>query len=462
MGLGRRTDFDILKSRSWVTGLVLSLFLAFFAFHSYAQNYDIKKISRDEVLNRDPVISETGLAAWMFFNTNNINSSQSHIAAFANGELREVTADLATLYGASKPHVQSNLLMFTANTRAIEGNITWTLAEVATRDEGENKELDARYSASEDGRGQLVSDIVSSPDSTNEPAATPVGVNTNGPRRLPSGDAEVWSWRLGDADIQRVTHDTRNDFAPSHWGNIISWQKAKGWPFGWEIMALVDDTRMQLTTNFYYDMGPKVQGDSIVWYGWDGFDYEIYMFDAATTSTVQITSNRYDDVAPTVWDGVVVWEGYSAVEADIFMWRNGEITKVSYDAENPQAFLDDDLYPRIWNNKVVWQGFDGDDFEIYLYDIVKGNKPIKLTTNKYDDTNLEIHDDLIVWMGYHENWDSEIFYIDVKNLADGAEVRPVQLTTNEEDDREPKTASRRIIWVAETEGVTSIMLAEPK
>lgn len=143
---------------------------------------------------------------------------------------------------------------------------------------------------------------------------------------------------------RRVTQDTRNDFAPSHWGNIISWQKAKGWPFGWEIMALVGDTRMQLTTNFYYDMGPKVQGDKIVWYGWDGFDYEIYMFDAATTSTVQITSNRYDDVAPTVWGDVVVWEGYSAVEADIFMWRNGEITKISNN-------IDDDLYPRIWNNK---------------------------------------------------------------------------------------------------------------
>jgi hypothetical protein len=43
---------------------------------------------------------------------------------------------------------------------------------------------------------------------------------------------------------------------------------------------------------------------------------------------------------------------------------------------------------------VVWQGFDGDDFEIYLYDIDKGRStPIKLTTNNYDDTNPEIHDD---------------------------------------------------------------------
>lgn len=65
-------------------------------------------------------------------------------------------------------------------------------------------------------------------------------------------------------------------------------------------------------------------------------------------------------------------------------------------------------------------------------------------------------------MGYHENWDAEIFYLDIKNLASATEFKPVQLTTNEEDDREPQTASRRIIWVSDVEGETNIMLAEPK
>ena len=453
MGLVRRNVFHTLMCRSVAVGLLLLLFTISFPFRSYTQNYEIKKISRDQLVNRDPVISETGLAAWMFFDTNVVNSAQSHIAVFFDGTRNDITAELASMYGATKPTVHSNHLVFTANTRFSEGDITWTLVEVPTRDEGESKELDALYSASEEGGIQRFEKSGFGSSSTTESAIPIIGVSTNGARRRPSGEAEVWSWRAGDADVQRITHDTRNDFAPSHWGNIISWQKAKGWPFGWEIMALVDDTRMQLTTNYYYDMGPKVQGDKIVWYGWDGFDYEIYMFDAATTSTVQITSNRFDDVAPTVWGDVVVWEGYSAVEADIFMWSKGEVTKLSTN-------LDDDLYPRIWKNYVVWQGFDGDDFEIYLYDIEKGGTPIKLTTNNYDDTNPEIHDDLIVWMGYHENWDAEIFYLDVKNLS--GELRPVQLTTNEEDDREPKTATRRIVWVSDSERETSIMLAEPK
>lgn len=437
--------------------LVLYLFISLSAI---GQLDEPRKISREGTINRDPVISDTGLAAWMFYySTNDQPTANSHIAVYVDKTRSEITENATAFYGAAKPTVASNHVLFIGGARSAEGDISWVLREVPTRDDGDIKELEANYRwEQKEGEREEWFDL----QSTNEvdrPAAdssdTTTEVRTNAARRLPSGESEVWSWRAGDTAIQRVTHDSRNDFAPSHWGDIISWQKAKGWPFGWEIMALVGDTRMQLTTNYYYDMGPKVHGNSIVWYGWDGFDYEVYLFDASTTSIVQITSNRFDDVAPTLWNDVLVWEGYSAVEADIFMWRKGEITKLSNN-------LDDDLYPRIWNNKVVWQGFDGDDYEIYIYDIEKGDKPVKLTTNNYDDTNPEIHDDLVVWMGYHENWDAEIFYLDVKNLAAGAELRPVQLTTNEEDDRDPKTASRRIVWVEEREGETSIMLAEPK
>lgn len=455
MGLGLRTssigEQSLRRAFAWLT----AAFLALYSSPAISQNFDVRKVSREGLYNRDPVISETGLAAWMYFDTNLNNSAQSHIAVLDEGELREITAELTSLYGATKPLVHSNQLIFTANTRFIEGNITWVMREVPTRDEGEQPELTALFSGFDVGEEPRPAEDEAGAPPTNALADAAMLSTTNEARRQPSGESEIWSWRRGDVDVQRITHDSRNDFAPSFWGNLITWQKARGWPFGWEIMALVGDVRMQLTTNFYYDIGPKAQGDKIVWYGWDGFDYEIYLFDAATTSTIQITSNRFDDVAPVVWGDTVVWEGYTAVEADIFMWRNGEVTRIS---DN----VDDDLYPRIWENKIVWQGFDGDDFEIYIYEIGNGGKPIKLTSNGYDDTNPDIHDNLVTWMGYHENWDAEIFHADVSNLSDPANLRVNQLTTNEEDDRDPRTANRRIIWVSDSENETSIMLAEPQ
>ena len=61
----------------------------------------------------------------------------------------------------------------------------------------------------------------------------------------------------------------------------LAWQKAKGFPFGWEIMVWNDGNMYQLTTNFFYDMSPQVQGTQVAWYGWDGNDYEIYLHDFA-------------------------------------------------------------------------------------------------------------------------------------------------------------------------------------
>ncbi len=455
MGLGLRTSSSVRRCLHHPFAWLFVALAAHAPLPAAALDFDVRVISREGLYNRDPVISETGLAAWMYYNTNVNNSAQSHIAVLDNGERREITEELTGLYGANKPQVHSNQVLFTANTRSIEGNITWTLVEVPTRDEGEQPELTALYSGFEVAGEQQPAEGETTPPSTNEAIDPALFSTTNEVRRHPSGEAEVWSWRQGDADVQRITHDRRNDFAPSFWGNLIAWQKAKGWPFGWEIMVLAGDVRMQLTTNFYYDIGPKVHSDKVVWYGWDGFDYEIFLFDAATTTTVQITSNRYDDVAPTVWGDTVVWEGYTAVEADIFMWRNGEITRIS---DNPN----DDLYPRVWGNKVVWQGFDGDDFEIYLYEIGSDRKPIKLTSNGYDDTNPDIYDDLVVWMGYHDNWDAEIFYMDVSSINDPSNLKAVQLTNNEEDDRDPRTVNRRIIWVSDNENDTSVLLAEPK
>jgi len=423
---------------------------------SLAIDFSSKLISREKSITSEPVISESGLAAWVYYDTNDAVTAHSHIAIYYNDVRSDLTDELiGSFYGATKPCVQSNKLVFVAGYKTIDPEgINWTLREVINRDEGDIKEINANYSATEIDGIQILEPYTMQTNDPNDAVVPAIGIDTNAARRNPSGEAEIWSWKVGDMEIERVTQDTRNDFAPAFWGDTIAWQKAKGWPFGWEIMATVGTEMMQLTTNYYYDMGAKVHGNKIVWYGWDGFDYEIYMTDTEKGETIQITSNRYDDVAPMIWDNVIVWEGYQAVEADIFIWKEGTITKISNN-------IDDDLYPRIWQSKVVWQGFDGDDFEIYYYDVDKGGEAIKITSNNYDDTNPEIFDNLLVWMGYEGNWDSEIFYVETGNLS-VSDIKPAQLTNNEEDDRDAKTAGRKIIWVTEIDGQGAIMLAEPK
>lgn len=425
--------------------------------HDVAQalEFNLRQIADDaQRANRDPVISETGLAAWTEYDTNDLARGITDLAVFRGGERISLSRDRAAeFYGSSKPVAQSNSIAWVANFRRHDAPHSWELQEVAERDEGAT-EIPALYRAAQDADGrQWFTSLV---DSTNT-----MIISTNGDevvtnlldmagatnatvRRHPSGDSEIILWD-GGSDLTRISTDRRHDFSPSVWGRLVAWQKEKGFPFGWEIMLWDDGVTKQLTTNFYYDMAPKVQGRQIAWYGWDGYDFEIYLYDATQDATIQITSNRFDDVSPVLWDGMLAWEGYPAVESDIFIYKDGQVTKISDNVE-------DDFNPRIWNGQVVWQAFDGDDFEIYLYD---GQKPIKVTGNNYDDTNPDIRDGLIVWMGYEGNWDAEVY------AWDGV-GEPVRLTENEDEDRDPRTAGRRIIWSVEREGKSQVWLAEPK
>jgi len=436
---------------------ILLFMLLLHALPARAIDFDINRISGDLTYNFDPVISETGLAAWMYYQTNDAVTAHSHIAVFFNNQRYDLTDEMATTMNASaKPSVQSNHLAFIANSMVFNStDYNWELRESPVRDEGDVREIPALYKAYEEGGEQRLEPVFGDGQSgTNESIVAEAGMGTNAVRRHPSGISEIWTWSIDKQEVVRVTHDGRNDFGPAIWGGNVIWQKAKGWPFGWEMMMTRGGEMNQLTTNYYYDMGGKISGSRAVWYGWDGYDYEIFTLDFASGAISQLTSNRFDDVAPVLWEDTIVWEGYPAVEADIYMWRDGAITKIS-------TSVDDDLYPRIWQDKIVWQGFDGDDYEIYLYDINKGGEPIKLTSNKHDDTNPEIHDNLVVWMGYQDNLDSEVFYLDVSSV-NVADIKPVQLTNNDEDDREVKTGARQIIWVADIEGQPHIMLAKPK
>ena len=83
----------------------------------------------------------------------------------------------------------------------------------------------------------------------------------------------------------------------------------------------------------------------------------------------------------------------------------------------------------------------------------------KLASNIHDDVNPEISDGLVCWVGYHDNWDPEIYVWEF-----GSEDI-IQITTNEVEDREPQTAGGRVIWSGQDpddDTKTGIYLAEPK
>ncbi|MBW7907500.1 MAG: hypothetical protein H3C50_01070 [Kiritimatiellae bacterium] len=435
--------------------IVLFLLLALaYSVTATAAEFSLRQIADERYFNREAVLGETGLIAWMQYNTNDTSKTITDLILYQNGERRNLTEGQgAAFYGNAKPSISSNGIVWIANYLAPPREHFWVLREVPTRDEG-TTETPALFKAGVDEAGEQVFFNVADTTGRVEVVTNSVGeVSTNyfaAPgvedqlRRHPSGTTEINFWP-GTGDIVRISGDLRHDFNPSFAGRLISWQKAKGFPFGWEIMVWDDGVRKQLTTNFYYDMAPKVHGRQVVWYGWDGYDFEIFLYDADKDTTTQITSNRYDDVSPVLWDGQIAWEGYSAVEADIYLYRNGETIKISDNIE-------DDINPRIWNGQVVWQAFDGDDFEIYLYD---GSKAIKVTKNDFDDTNPDIRDGMITWMGYKGNWDAEIY-------AWEGTGEPTQLTDNDEEDRDPRTAGRRIIWTVEREGRSEVWLAEPQ
>lgn len=443
------------KAQSALCTVALILLPAIgFLQNASAIEFNLRQIADETQVNREAIISETGVAAWTQYKTNDAASSITDIVLFRQNERLNLTEETASMfYGNVRAVLESNSLVWVANYRHFPTPHSWILREVPQRDEGAS-ELPALYQVRVSDSGEKFFFNVADTTGRVEVVTNEVGVvatNFIPPvatedqlRRHPSGMSEINFWP-GSGEVVRVSTDQRHDFAPSFSGRLIAWQKEKGFPFGWEIMVWDDGVTKQLTTNFYYDMAPKVHGRQVVWYGWDGYDFEIYLYNADSDTTIQITSNRYDDVSPVIWDGQVAWEGYPAVESDVFLYRDGQTIKLSDNIE-------DDINPRIWNGQVVWQAFDGDDFEIYLYD---GSKSIKVTANTYDDTNPDIRDGLITWMGYEGNWDAEIFAWDGTG-------QPVQLTDNQEEDRDPRTAGRRIVWTVEREGRSQVWLAEPK
>ncbi|HNR93425.1 MAG TPA: hypothetical protein PKK36_02330 [Kiritimatiellia bacterium] len=396
----------------------LALFLCIVFQFTAGAEYDIRQIADETRINRDPVISGTGLVAWQSLSGEGTDNAESEVVIYQNGTVKPLTEGSALVAGNLNPRVHGSRAVWTAGSK----------------------------------RAEYVAPQPRVPAGTNAVPADTETAAAAAPEE-PAPKKEVKPGRGGDnivfwdgSEVKVLTNDGRDNAHPSLSDTTIAWQTDRQWPLGWEIMVWNNGEATQVTSNEFYDMAPQVSGNRVVWYGWDGEDYEIFLYDHDTRETTQITDNRYDDIAPVITEDMIAWQGFPSVESDIFVWQDGAIKKLS---DNPE----DDSHVRASGKLVVWQGFDGDDFEIYLYD---GEKVVQLTNNKFDDVEPDVGDGAVCWMGYHNNWDPEIFVL--PSIDGVAEM----LTSNDYEDRDPKTAGRKVTWRARNEGRTMVYLAEPK
>ena len=400
--------------------------------------FAIQQIADPDFLNRDPVISETGIVAWHGMRLQGAGQ-RSHVFAHRDGELDILTLNTPT-WGNSSLHINGDRITWVSYLHERGEGRTQDLADPVFDDD--DQILDGRWVvAAESGDAPHEQRLIAMGDPDRAIGDHPLGGRTS-PRRG-TGDAEIMLWN-GD-QITRLTVNNLDDQGPVVDEGLVAWQVGRGWPFGWEIMAWANGTYLQLTTNFYYDMGPQISGNQVVWYGWDGQYNQVFLYDHEAEEITQLTDTSYNNTGPRISNGVVFWEGLPDAGSDIFMWRDGEITRLT---NNP----DDDRNIRTWNGQAVWESFDGSFFQIYHFD---GGEVHQLTNTRYDNMQPDIGEGVITWMGYVDNFDAEIF-------AWTGGPDPIRLTENDYEDRRPRTAGGRIVWQADDEDASYIFLAEPR
>jgi hypothetical protein len=489
----------------------------------------IVQIADESYINRDPVVGETGLVAWQGYKEGLAeDGGGTEIFVFRNGKTQKVF-DRALHPEAAhmRPQVwMDTVIWHTTRSSTMSGGVTWVLREVpdAQRDigpdgkplpelpawyaeinlaemQGEASTVDFNLVPSKQGlsgpftnvfeysvaylEGNTATNAAEVIEAARDPERLRQIVEnprqapwfmdaTNAARRRTIDFNELARW-TEDGGVEWLTYNHRNDLAPSFDGDLVAWQTAKAFPFGWEIMAMDAGKRYQLTTNYYYDMAPKVSKRDVVWYGWDGNDFEIFHWNADTLKITQLTSNTWDDVSPSIHDGVIAWESYPSVNPEIFaaiLEHEGK-RLVRPVIKQLSSNLYDDINPVVHNGVVAWQSFDGSDYEIRAVDLRRGppdatglpvGELIFSTDNEYDDILPDLRDGLLVWMGYTDDeegeagWDAEIFAYDVRL---GPQGRPVQLTRNDYEDKNPRTAGGHIVWQADVIGGSRILLAPP-
>ncbi len=445
------------------------------AMAASAREFSVRTLSNPQGNARLPSIGETGLVAWQDYSVHAgeaplstrpdvLNSpadmQRSDIFVWKGDPPRNITASDTRIAGRSeRPLVSGDSVVFLAWFKDdAQGGYPFELS-IPLKSQ-EMLQMESEYPTLFDPPNpepKSALEAEAAANDTNAPPAEP-------PPAQPAVDAEgkplqhqMWrgSGKAGDVAvyrpdgaIERITPGTRHFSFPVMSEAGIAFQCARGWPYGYEILAWKpgDSSLAQLTTNYFYVLNPDIHGNELVFQGWDGDDYEIFLYHFDTGQLDQITNNQFDDISPVVWNGQIAWIAHPTVSAEIFLLTDGVIRKISEGTGDNSA-------PSIWKDKVVWQAYDDTDLEIYYFN---GRRTIKLTSNTWDDMAPKIRDGLIAWMSYVDNWDSEIMALD---LSDNTAM---QLTNDEFEDAYPQTASEKIVWQTISPVGSTIQMAEPK
>ena len=460
--------FPRLPSASRLTVLVL-VGLLLCVGTAGARDFSVRLLSDPQGNARQPTISETGLVAWQGYSAHESTVSlaprpdvmasapgtmRADIYLWKDGQAQNVTAEDVRITGRSQqPMAVGDSVLFLAWFKDdATGGYPFTLSTPEKTDEMKRMEADYPSLFDPPETAFLTELKVADTNALPEPAP-PVETNVlsdNTQRQMWRGSGkagDVAVYRPGRG-VERISPGTRHFCSPVMSEAGIAFQCARGWPYGYEMLAWHPGATnlVQISTNYFYVLNPDIHGNELVFQGWDGDDYEIFLYRFDTGQLEQITNNQFDDIAPVVWNGRVAWIAHPTVASEIFYLADGVIRKISEGTADNAA-------PSIWDGKVVWQGYDDTDLEIYYFN---GRRTIKLTSNTWDDMSPKIRDGLIAWMSYVDNWDAEIMAFDLSdNIA-------VQLTNNEFEDAFPQTASERIVWQATGAEGATIQMAEPQ
>ena len=435
-----------------------------------ARDFSVQVLSDPKGNSRNPAIGETGLVAWQGYtpyeSTVSLNARpdvlsappgtwRSDIYLWHDGQSTNITGTDSRITGRSeRPLVSGDSVAFLAWFKDDAGGGFPIELSIPAKDETMQR-MEAEYNTLFDPpqlssalEAEIAAGDTNLPPAVVEPAATNAPIDNTKPQmwRDSGKGADIAVYR-SDAGIARITPGTRHFCSPAMSEAGLAFQCARGWPYGYEMVAWKTGTTnlLQLTTNYFYVLNPNIHGNELVFQAWDGNDYEIFRYRFDTEQMEQITNNQFDDIFPVVWNGEIAWVAHPTVTAEIFQMRDGVIRKISEGTE-------DNAVPSIWNGKVVWQGYDDTDLEIYYFN---GRRTIKLTSNTWDDLSPQIRDGVIAWASYVDNWDAEIMAFDLgDNIA-------VQLTDNEFEDSAPQTAGEKIVWQCIGAEGTTVQMAVP-
>ena len=243
-----------------------------------------------------------------------------------------------------------------------------------------------------------------------------------------------------DAPGWKITQLTKSDGmsnAPDISGRNVVWQTGIDGHFEVSLYDGSTGDITQLPGSPYGNSVPRISGNNVVWLGgrYNNPYTEVYFYDGASGDVSQLTEsptlrdNRY----PEICGKDVVWQSQ-----DLSPWTSWVFiyyglvqgTLPLFSGSYPEQAR----YPRMCETDIVWESSaDGNGSEIYL----NGNR---LTCNTYDDTEAQISDGNVAWMGnveaYIQDWEIFVYY------GDGI----IRLTDNTVDDEYPRISGFNVVW----------------